>query len=252
VFRLLVLLSVACLSACTTTREPDADPAAAQPQPSVTGVVAPPTGAMTLWATNYYAHVTDEVSGGVPLLSTSGEVLARISEQDYCPAAIEGTAIVSGAGGTRTLNYERLGSDSVYDCSSTVPANRRGEPWVAALGRSRWVETDAAYGLGVSSYKLVPYKTIAVDRSVIPIGTVVFIPQAKGITYDAGTGPQVHDGYFLAADVGGAIKGNHIDIFTGLGPNQVFPFVKSRESATFDALIVDDPGIRSQLIALHR
>jgi 3D (Asp-Asp-Asp) domain-containing protein len=48
------------------------------------------------------------------------------------------------------------------------------------------------------------YRSIAVDPSVIALGSRVYIPAYK------------HDGYggwFVAQDTGGAISGNHIDVY---------------------------------------
>ena len=70
----------------------------------------------------------------------------------------------------------------------------------------------ANYGLGVENYKLIPYRTIAVDPYHILIGSVVFIPQAVGIPL---SNCIYHDGYFLAHDIGKVIKGKRIDFFVG-------------------------------------
>ena len=51
--------------------------------------------------------------------------------------------------------------------------------------------------------KLIPYKYIAVDPKTIPLGTKVYIPYFKNYP---------NKGIFIADDVGGAIKGNRIDV----------------------------------------
>ena len=48
------------------------------------------------------------------------------------------------------------------------------------------------------------YQSIAVDPGVIPLGSRVYIPAYK------------HDGYggwFIAQDTGGAISGDHVDVY---------------------------------------
>jgi hypothetical protein len=61
-----------------------------------------------------------------------------------------------------------------------------------------------------------------------------------------------HDGYFFAGDTGGAIKKNHIDIFTGIYTGNPFPeVIKSNESLTFEALIVTDMTIINALTEMH-
>lgn len=56
-------------------------------------------------------------------------------------------------------------------------------------------------GLTASGTEVTPYVTVAVDPKVIPLGSTVLV--------DFGDG-EIH--YFVAEDVGGAVKGNHIDI----------------------------------------
>ena len=65
--------------------------------------------------------------------------------------------------------------------------------------------------LGYGGHKLTELKSIAVDPRLIPLGSVVYIPQAENVTVDG----QTLGGVFYAHDVGSAIKGKHIDIFVG-------------------------------------
>lgn len=69
--------------------------------------------------------------------------------------------------------------------------------------------------LGYGGYSLSDLKSIAVDPRVIPIGSVVYIPQAENVTVDGRT----LGGVFYAHDIGSAIKGKHIDIFVGRKKN---------------------------------
>jgi 3D (Asp-Asp-Asp) domain-containing protein len=60
--------------------------------------------------------------------------------------------------------------------------------------------------------KVVPMRTIAVDKAIIPRRTVVFIKETVGLKMPDG---RAHDGYWYATDIGGAIKGQRIDLYTG-------------------------------------
>lgn len=66
---------------------------------------------------------------------------------------------------------------------------------------------DKGYGVTASGYKITPgqnQKVIAVDPKVIPLGSKVYVQGLNGMS---------DYGYAIAADKGGAIKGNKIDIY---------------------------------------
>lgn len=69
----------------------------------------------------------------------------------------------------------------------------------------------------------VPMRTAAIDRAMIPRRTILFIKETVGMPMPDGS---VHDGYWYASDVGGAIKGNRIDLFTGSGRGSMAPMMK--------------------------
>ncbi len=60
--------------------------------------------------------------------------------------------------------------------------------------------------------KVVAMRTVAVDRNLIPKRSVLFIKETVGLKMPDGTS---HDGYWYASDVGGGIKGQRIDLYTG-------------------------------------
>ena len=71
--------------------------------------------------------------------------------------------------------------------------------------------------------RVVPMRTIAVDKSIIPRRTVIFIKETVGLKMPDGAD---HDGYWYASDVGGAIKGKRIDLYTGHGAASMKPIQK--------------------------
>ena len=92
----------------------------------------------------------------------------------------------------------------------------------AALNAPQWLMKATYYYLGGGSIrgrdsmgcKVVPMRTLAVDPAVVPKGTVVFIKETVGLPLPGGG---THNGLWYASDVGGAIKGDRIDLFTGAG-----------------------------------
>ena len=94
-------------------------------------------------------------------------------------------------------------------------------------------------GCGVRNIPLMPFRTIAVDTSIIPIGSVIFVPELRGRIFTHDDKQLVHDGYLFAGDRGGAIRGKHIDVF--MIDQKDIPFediFASKSSRTFAAHIV--------------
>lgn len=58
-------------------------------------------------------------------------------------------------------------------------------------------KVNSSFRNTINNYKLVPYRTVAVNPKDILTGSILFIPQAVGIRLPNGT---YHDGYFLAHD----------------------------------------------------
>ena len=263
--RVVALSMVLLLAACTQTRSPQVQGTPPQAVAASVPTFLPAAAGATvpLWATHYRVLEATPVADGYPLLTNAGDELVRLNKTQFCDAALQGTVSIQEGGVRRTYNYVGMGTE-IQDCRWFISADRRHEPFAAALGKSRFMPTDAPFGLGVSNYHLVPYKTVAVDPRLIPYGSVLFIERAVGIPYSVDGVQYIHDGYFFAGDKGGAVTGNHIDVFTGVGNARAFDFVDihvpasvtdSAEKARrreFNALIVDDPAIKTALRDLHR
>jgi len=208
-----------------------------------------------LWATHYFVHVAHTVSSGVAFRDKAGKVVSdKVSPRDWCLAAIEGTVQVTMDGQPRTLNYGGVGTKSLVDCAAILKIDPAKKPWISGTGRSYFTSALGIYGDGVKGYRLIPFRTVAVDSKTFPYGTVIFIQRAKGteITLPSGEVAK-HDGYFFAGDTGGAIKGKHIDVFCGITDKNCFPdFITSDEKAPFDAIEVTDSVVIESLKATHR
>ena len=206
---------------------------------------------LSLWATNYYTPQIKN-NGKYPLKDMNDNIhkynneAAMIEYKHWCYAAMEGSVRVSYSDGNKkTYNYAGIKSFQL-DCSKYFKGKYE------ATNRVRFIEVKSKWGKGVKKYNLIPYRTIAVDPTIIPYGSVVFIPEAKGqlITLTDGT-TYSHDGYFFAGDTGGAIKKSHIDVFTGSDKQSIFDFVQSTPSRKFKAYIVDDKKIIDPLTQMH-
>lgn len=222
---------------------------------ALAGPPANPGATQDLWATHYFVHQAASAPSGIPFKDKSGKVLSdNVQLRDWCLAAIEGTVHVSLQNSPKTLNYAGTGTKSQVDCASVLKINPIEKPWITATGKSYFVAASGPFGDGVKGNKLIPYRTIAVDKTVLPYGTVVFVPTAQGVKIRLPDGNSInHDGYFYAGDTGGAIKGSHIDVFCGATSTNCFPsFISSDAGKTFKAIIVKDAGIIEELVARHK
>lgn len=207
---------------------------------------------LKLWSTFYFVHQAkaSSASGAVPLRDPGGNPLGpKLVKKDWCNAALEGTVRVEDPVNIfETYNFAKRGSTVQTNCSfPSLPTAT-----VQAMNRSLFALAKGPYGDGAGDFILVPYRTIAVDKSVIPLGTVIYIPDAKGKEIVLPSGNKVkHDGYFFAADVGGAIKNNHIDSFLGITDKNPFSHVRSSATATFKAFVIKDSQIQDNLKKLH-
>jgi 3D (Asp-Asp-Asp) domain-containing protein len=200
----------------------------------------------SLWATNYFLETASDIADGLPLRRLDGSALGpKLERKKWCSAAMEGSVrIISGNWSGKTFNYDGKSDEYRVNCSAFY-----NHP---ASGGVKFREARGPYGDGVLTYNLVPYRSIATDRSRIPHGSAIFIPAARGITIKNPDGSTfVHDGYFFAADSGGLIKGNHIDVFTGENKESPFGFVKSTKKGVFDAWEITNPSSILKLRTLH-
>lgn len=210
---------------------------------------------LTLWSTFYFVHraKASNAPDAIPLKDSSGNSLGvKLSQKDWCTAALEGTVQVQIDSTTlKTYNFAKTGTNAQTNCISFFPSLKNEV--VKAMNRSLFAPAKGEFGDGSGGFILVPYRTIAVDKTVIPLGTVIYIPSARGKEVILPSGTKVkHDGYFFTADVGGAIKGNHIDTFLGITDKNPFPHVKSDKTKTFEAFIINDSTIKDSLKILHR
>jgi 3D (Asp-Asp-Asp) domain-containing protein len=66
--------------------------------------------------------------------------------------------------------------------------------------------------IGCRGFTLCALKSAAVDPTIIPIGAELYVPAVDGTPLGSDAR---HDGLLYAHDVGGLIKGKHIDIYVG-------------------------------------
>lgn len=200
----------------------------------------------TLWATYYNLPIADALDEGFALRDLKGRPLGPlVSRKKWCFAAMEGSVIVKEKDGSQvTYNYAGTSDDHQVDCSAFYnhPPSHR----------VKFTRARGQYGDGVRNYLLVPFRSIAVDRRFFPYGSVFYIPAARGVEIPLPNGQKmIHDGYFFAADTGGLIKTNHIDVYIGIETKSPFSFIRSNPNKTFRAYVISDGPIKDYLEKIH-
>ena len=239
-----------------------------QPETMFTGTASEPTfdfpepstlnpeSKRRLWATQYFVFPVTAVPNGQPILDMSGQSLGpQVSPKDWCKAAIEGTMSVKTLDGKqKVFNFAGRGSGDQVNCQVVLNSPQL-KP---AINKSRFTVARGPFGDGVHNLFLVPFRSIAIDSAQLDglrFESAIFVPAARGTKLTLPSGREVvHDGYFFAADTGGMIKGDHIDVFTGIvtDAHNPFPqFVKSDHNKTFDAFLVTDAQITAALKTMH-
>ena len=218
---------------------------------------------LTLWSTYYIIHeaTTTQGENTFPLLDSNYQSLGiQLSHKDWCDSALQGTVrIFDNNRNYTTYNFDQRGEAEIFnsrDDINTVDCSKffssLSETTLEKMSRILFKRVDSPYGDGTDGFILLPYRSIAVDQNLIPLGTVIYIPSARGVEIELPSGEIVkHDGYFFAADIGSAINGNKIDTFIGVNRNNPFSHILSSQTATFEAFIVNDIGIKGILTNVH-
>ena len=129
------------------------------------------------YVTGYYTCTEEEFTGQPTSVNVSG------AGQDSFPSDFLSAVRMEGWGRTRHGWF--LGWTGRW-IKGPAPLNALGQPLQSGVRNS-----------------------LAVDRSVIPLGTIVRVPSLPG-EWSATT--------FVADDTGGGIVGKHVDVYCGVGP----------------------------------
>lgn len=207
---------------------------------------------LKLWATHYHTPevrpAAATISAAFPLIGRDGSpISAPLAHRDWCEAALQGSVSVrTGETSTAYVFVDAKGPEQA-NCDQWLGSLTDGVK--NATRRARFKKVDHPLGCGVRNHPLLPFRTIAVDPALIPIESVVFVPELRGRTFRYNGREFVHDGYLFAGDRGGAIKGRHIDVFLEeQAAGALEDLFASIDTRTFAAHIVDASDSAAQAI----
>jgi 3D (Asp-Asp-Asp) domain-containing protein len=194
---------------------------------------------MKLWATYYHMPTVRPSWTSVaakPLLDRKGNpVSPPLSTQDWCDAAMQGSVWVdNGKDEPTAYMYIDSGGPEQVVCDRYF-----GERIKNATRRARFAPFYHPQACDVRTIPLMPFRTIAIDRDRFKMGTVFYVPELRGKQFWANGEFYTHDGYLIGSDTGGAIEGNHIDMFVeDAGVDPLPELVRSNPRGTFDAYVI--------------
>jgi 3D (Asp-Asp-Asp) domain-containing protein len=178
--------------------QPTALPASTSSDPGRSASPRAPVGAAIEVRWTAYGLAAEGPCGGgralVPLLRCDGSELARVSSSFGSAVRMQGSGRLCDG---RVVSIRKLSPA----CFAEVPPSMR-------------------FGVTASGRAAIPFRSIAVDPSVFPLGHWYYVAALDGRSVPAsGEGadlaPFVHDGCVRADDVGGGVRGAHVDWFVG-------------------------------------
>ena len=130
-----------------------------------------------LWATYYYVPTLNHSDSGVPLLDVNEKELPlKLAECDWCTAAVQGSVYIKKDEKVYLAHYAGRSEVRQYDCREC--SRYKNYPGFDKTGKVRWA-VDNEKVTGSTGLKLVAMKSIAVDPTIIPYKSVVFIPPSS-------------------------------------------------------------------------
>jgi 3D (Asp-Asp-Asp) domain-containing protein len=127
--------------------------------------------------------------GFVDLYNKMGFFVGRFSERFAAAVRLEGSALMADG---RVLSYAGKCDYGYGTCFDQL--DTRVHP----------------FGRGAKRRNLTPFKSVAVDPRLIPIGEPIYVPELDGLPLPDGS---IHDGCVRADDTGGGIKKRKMDFF---------------------------------------
>lgn len=150
---------------------------------------------------NTYYDFPSEGAGAedATIYDASCAPIARVTQRFHDQVCVQGSGRLRAG---PTVSFARR------DCACAAVCPRTGQK----ICFERLDPARFPSGRGATGGPITPLRTVAVDTSVIPLGTAIFVPELVGLPRADGS---PHDGCFVAEDRGLKVVGRHLDLFTG-------------------------------------
>lgn len=144
----------------------------------------------------YYDFPAEKDFSGpnISLMNAKCQPIKEVPRAFYQAACVQGSGSLASGG---TVSFAKR------DCACAEVCPRTNQKiCFDALDKQSF-----PWGRGASGGPIAPLRSIAADTSVLPMGTVVYLPELDGV--------EGSDGCFVVEDRGSRVQGDHVDIFTG-------------------------------------
>ena len=174
--------------------------AEADPEPASASRVTVEAGDGDLFRNTYYDFPREGAGDkDATIFDASCAPIAKVTRRFHDQVCVQGSGRLAMG---QTVSFARR------DCSCADVCPRTGQH----ICFERLDPARFPSGRGATGKPITPLRTVAVDTTVIPLGTPVYVPELVGLPRADGS---PHDGCFVAEDRGLKVVGRHIDVFTG-------------------------------------
>jgi 3D (Asp-Asp-Asp) domain-containing protein len=150
---------------------------------------------------NTYYDFPREGAGGkdATIFDAACAPIVKVTQKFHDQVCVQGSGRLSTG---ETVSFAKR------DCPCAAVCPRTGQK----ICFERLDPARFPHGRGATGGPITPLRTVAVDVSVIPLGTAIYVPELAGLPRADGS---PHDGCFVAEDRGVKVVGRHVDVFTG-------------------------------------
>jgi len=142
----------------------------------------------------------DHTGPTMALMNAACQPIAQVPRAFHDALCVQGSGSLKRGG---TVSFAKR------DCACAEVCPRTGQ----RICFDALDPTQFPFGRGAAGTAIIPLRTLAADTAVLPMGTVVYLPELDGAP--RGDGGATIDGCFIVEDRGLKVKGEHVDIFTG-------------------------------------
>ncbi len=141
-----------------------------------------------------FPNEPDFAGASIPLMNGKCEPIAQVARGFYDAVCVQGSGSLARGG---TVSFAKR------DCACAEVCPRTGQ----RICFDALDKTSFPWGRGAAGTPIMPLRSIAADTKVLPMGTVLYLPELDGVAES--------DGCFVVEDRGLRVQGEHVDIFTG-------------------------------------